>query len=145
MQDKEKYKHKDGSGSLFKNKYKDTETKPDYKGTCTDPSGKIWELAGWASKTNEGESRPGHFRGVAPQRSTLHLSGEIQTDHFTQRVQAFTALLCVQGIGQLDFRWLKINITFAPHAFSYSWEKFRCRDASRILFMFFNYNPITVI
>tara|TARA_R100000935_G_scaffold56548_1_gene88342 strand:- start:1340 stop:1621 length:282 start_codon:yes stop_codon:yes gene_type:complete len=56
MQDKEKYKHKDGSGSLFKNKYKDTETKPDYKGTCTDPSGKIWELAGWASKTNEGES-----------------------------------------------------------------------------------------
>lgn len=56
MQEKEKYKHKDGSGSLFKNKYKDTETKPDYKGTCTDPSGKVWELASWVSKTNEGEA-----------------------------------------------------------------------------------------
>ena len=42
--------------NLFKNKYKDTETKPDYKGTCTDPSGKVWELASWVSKTNEGEA-----------------------------------------------------------------------------------------
>jgi len=56
MQEKEKYKHKEGSGSLFKNKYKDTETKPDYKGLCTDPNGTIWELAGWGSKTAEGEA-----------------------------------------------------------------------------------------
>ena len=30
-----KYKHQNGKASLFKNKYKDSESKPDYKGTGT--------------------------------------------------------------------------------------------------------------
>ena len=33
------YKHKDGMGSLFPNKYKEKENQPDHKGTFTDLDG----------------------------------------------------------------------------------------------------------
>lgn len=43
--DKEKYVHKEGSGSLFKNNYKEKENQPDLKGTMTGLDGKEYEVA----------------------------------------------------------------------------------------------------
>jgi|TARA_R110000787_G_scaffold44300_2_gene108790 uncharacterized protein (DUF736 family) len=52
---KEKYVHKAGSGSLFKNQYKDSSSKPDMVGSATTLDGKVVELAGWTSTTQAGE------------------------------------------------------------------------------------------
>jgi len=35
------YKHKEGMGSLFPNKYKEKENQPDHKGTMTDLNGQV--------------------------------------------------------------------------------------------------------
>tara|TARA_R110000751_G_scaffold176286_2_gene282492 strand:+ start:2291 stop:2536 length:246 start_codon:yes stop_codon:yes gene_type:complete len=50
-----KYKHQNGKASLFKNKYKDSESKPDYKGTGTMLDGKEIEIAMWKGETKSGE------------------------------------------------------------------------------------------
>ncbi|QDP67801.1 MAG: hypothetical protein GOVbin3530_60 [Prokaryotic dsDNA virus sp.] len=52
---KEKYVHKAGSGSLFKNQYKDSDAKPDMVGSATTLEGNVVELAGWTSTTQAGE------------------------------------------------------------------------------------------
>ncbi len=51
----EKYVHPNGSGSLFKNSYKEKENQPDYKGTITLPDGSEKELAGWKGTTQGGD------------------------------------------------------------------------------------------
>ena len=56
MAQEEKFVHKASSGSLFKNDYKEKETHPDYTGSCTDPNGNVYDLAGWVSKTKDGKS-----------------------------------------------------------------------------------------
>lgn len=48
------YKHKDNSGSAFKNNYKQSEKHPDYKGTCV-IGGKTYEVALWERSTSKGE------------------------------------------------------------------------------------------
>lgn len=48
------YKHKDNSGSAFKNNYKQSEKHPDYKGT-TVIGGKTYEVALWERSTSKGE------------------------------------------------------------------------------------------
>ena len=51
----ENYVHPNGSGSLFKNSYKEKENQPDYKGTITLPDGSEKELAGWKGTTQSGD------------------------------------------------------------------------------------------
>ncbi len=55
--EKEKYVHKEGNGSLFKNNYKEKENQPDLKGTMTGLDGKEYELAGWHGKTKAGDDK----------------------------------------------------------------------------------------
>ena len=55
--DKDKYVHKEGSGSLFKNNYKEKETQPDLKGTMTGLDGKEYEIAAWYGKTKAGDDK----------------------------------------------------------------------------------------
>jgi len=55
MSDKPVFKHKEGKGSLFKNNYKEKDTHPDLKGSCTDPNGNVWAVAAWKSTTQGGE------------------------------------------------------------------------------------------
>ena len=51
----ENYVHPNGSGSLFKNSYKEKPNQPDYKGTITLPDGSEKELAGWKGTTQSGD------------------------------------------------------------------------------------------
>lgn len=51
----ENYVHPNGSGSLFKNSYKEKPNQPDYKGTITLPDGSEKELAGWKGTTQGGD------------------------------------------------------------------------------------------
>ena len=51
------YKHKEGMGSLFPNKYKEKDNQPDHKGTMTDLNGVEWELAGWNGTTQAGDPK----------------------------------------------------------------------------------------
>jgi uncharacterized protein (DUF736 family) len=51
----ENYVHPNGSGSLFKNSYKEKPNQPDYKGTITLPDGSEKELAGWKGTTQAGD------------------------------------------------------------------------------------------
>ena len=55
MSEKQVYKHAEGKGSLFKNNYKEKDNHPDMTGSCTDPNGVVWELAGWKSTTQGGD------------------------------------------------------------------------------------------
>ena len=51
----ENYVHPNGSGSLFKNSYKEKPNQPDYKRTITLPDGSEKELAGWKGTTQSGD------------------------------------------------------------------------------------------
>jgi len=51
----ENYVHPDGSGSLFKNSYKEKPNQPDFKGSITLPDGSEKELAGWKGTTQGGD------------------------------------------------------------------------------------------
>ena len=51
----ENYVHPNGSGSLFKNSYKEKPNQPDYKWTITLPDGSEKELAGWKGTTQSGD------------------------------------------------------------------------------------------
>mgnify|MGYP001317920766 FL=1 len=83
---KEKYVHKAGSGSLFKNQYKDSDAKPDMVGSATTLNGDVVELAGWTSTTQAGEKyvsikmSPPYVKdeGNAPQRSKQE--SKVETD-----------------------------------------------------------------
>ena len=49
------YEQKPGQGSMFKNdKANENEKAPIYKGTCTTPDGKKWELAAWVRESQSG-------------------------------------------------------------------------------------------
>lgn len=49
------YEQKPGQGSLFKNdKAAENEKAPIYKGSCTTPDGKKWEMAAWVRETQSG-------------------------------------------------------------------------------------------
>tara|TARA_R100000541_G_scaffold2021_3_gene7437 strand:+ start:4272 stop:4538 length:267 start_codon:yes stop_codon:yes gene_type:complete len=83
---KEKYVHKAGSGSLFKNQYKDSDAKPDMVGSATTLNGDVVELAGWTSTTQAGEKyvsikmSPPYVKdeGNAPQQSKQE--SKVETD-----------------------------------------------------------------
>ncbi len=50
------YEQRPGSGSLFRNEYKEQgDNKPDYKGTIADLDGKQFNLAGWVKETKTGK------------------------------------------------------------------------------------------
>lgn len=51
----ENYVHPNGSGSLFKNNYKEKPNQPDFKGSITLPDGSEKELAGWKGTTQGGD------------------------------------------------------------------------------------------
>ena len=53
----ENYKHENGKATIFKNKYKDSENKPDFKGSGTTMDGKEVEIAGWLGKTQAGDPK----------------------------------------------------------------------------------------
>ncbi len=44
-----------GQGSLFKNDRKEQPNQPDYKGKLKDPSGKLWDIAGWRKEGKNGK------------------------------------------------------------------------------------------
>jgi len=52
---KDKYVHKEGRGSLFKNNFKEKDTQPDLKGTMKGLDGKEYEVAAWYGKTKAGD------------------------------------------------------------------------------------------
>ena len=43
-----------GMGTLFPNSYKDTDSKPDYKGSLTLESGEVVKFAGWKKEDKNG-------------------------------------------------------------------------------------------
>jgi len=49
------FKHKPGSGSAFKNSYKDKETQPDYKGSVVLNDGTEQQIAIWIKEGNNGK------------------------------------------------------------------------------------------
>ena len=51
----EKFEHKDNSGSLFRNSYKEADKHPDYKGTAK-INGQLLDIAGWKNETKDGGS-----------------------------------------------------------------------------------------
>tara|TARA_R100000734_G_C3309042_1_gene99696 strand:+ start:84 stop:383 length:300 start_codon:yes stop_codon:yes gene_type:complete len=55
----EKYEHNNGSGTLFKNSYKEEgDNKPNYKGDFKTPSGELLSISGWIATDKEtGEMR----------------------------------------------------------------------------------------
>lgn len=48
------FKHKNGSGSIFKNNYKDKDTHPDYKGKIVLQDGTEQDIALWIKDTATG-------------------------------------------------------------------------------------------
>ena len=52
--EKEKFKHKPGTGTLFWNE-KSNEKQPDIKGTIVLPDGTEYRLSGWKKAGNRGE------------------------------------------------------------------------------------------
>jgi len=48
------YEHKEGSGSLFKNGYKQKESHPDYKGEVK-INGVLMDIAGWVKEGKNGK------------------------------------------------------------------------------------------
>ena len=55
------FKHKNGSGSIFKNNYKEKENQPDYKGSVVLQDGTDQSIALWIKDTKDG----GKFFSVA--------------------------------------------------------------------------------
>ena len=49
------FEHKENSGSIFKNDYKETDKQPDMRGDAK-INGRIIRIAGWKSKTNDGKA-----------------------------------------------------------------------------------------
>ena len=48
------FKHKDNSGSIFKNDKKEKETQPDYSGTIN-VQGKEWQISLWIKEGKKGK------------------------------------------------------------------------------------------
>jgi len=48
------YQHKDGFGSLFRNRKKEKDTQPDMRGDCM-IEGREMEIAGWTKKDKNGQ------------------------------------------------------------------------------------------
>lgn len=50
----EKFKHKNGSGTMFNNE-KTKDNQPDFKGTIVTPDGQEWRVSGWKKSNPKGE------------------------------------------------------------------------------------------
>ena len=50
-----KFEHRNGSGTLFPNDYKEAPNHPDYKGELKTPEGKVYEVAGWVKQGQKGD------------------------------------------------------------------------------------------
>lgn len=50
-----KFEHRNGSGTLFPNDYKEASNHPDYKGELKTPEGKVYEVAGWVKQGQKGD------------------------------------------------------------------------------------------
>ena len=50
-----KFEHRNGSGTLFPNDYKEATNHPDYKGELKTPEGKVYEVAGWVKQGQRGD------------------------------------------------------------------------------------------
>lgn len=55
MSNKGKFEHRNGSGTLFINEYKESANHPDYKGEMKTPDGKMYEIAGWVKQGQKGD------------------------------------------------------------------------------------------
>lgn len=55
MSNKGKFEHRNGSGTLFINEYKESANHPDYKGEMKTPDGKTYEIAGWVKQGQKGD------------------------------------------------------------------------------------------
>ncbi len=55
MSNKGKFEHRNGSGTLFINEYKESANHPDYKGEIKTPDGKTYEIAGWVKQGQKGD------------------------------------------------------------------------------------------
>ena len=51
----DKFKNKNGNGSLFVNNYKEKETQPDYKGSIVLQDGTEKQIAGWKKQDKNGK------------------------------------------------------------------------------------------
>ncbi len=49
------YQHREGSGSLFRNGYKEKDSQPDFRGDFM-LNGEMFEIAAWQKKTGQGKS-----------------------------------------------------------------------------------------
>ena len=54
MSNKGKFEHRNGSGTLFINEYKEATNHPDYRGEMKTPDGKTYEVAGWVKQGQRG-------------------------------------------------------------------------------------------
>ena len=50
-----KFEHRNGSGTLFINDYKENANHPDYKGELKTLDGKVYEVAGWVKQGQKGD------------------------------------------------------------------------------------------
>ena len=55
MSNKGKFEHRNGSGTLFINEYKEATNHPDYRGEMKTPDGKTYEVAGWVKQGQRGD------------------------------------------------------------------------------------------
>lgn len=51
----EKFKHKNGMGSMFPNEYKKTDSQPSWRGTIVLPNGEEWRIAAWSKSGVKGD------------------------------------------------------------------------------------------
>ena len=76
------FEHKEGSGSLFKNKFKTKENQPDRNGDFK-LNGKLYKISGWLKKDKNGEDylslsiKEKEDRAAAPVREGRRPSREI--------------------------------------------------------------------
>jgi len=76
----EPFVHKEGWGSLLKNRYKENDKHPDLRGTFTAPcdikQGEIMEISGWGKKTSKGDKmlsikvQSPYVKKVSPEKAT---------------------------------------------------------------------------
>lgn len=50
----EKFKHKNGTGSLFVNEYRKADNHPHYTGVIVTPDGKEYRISSWESQNSKG-------------------------------------------------------------------------------------------
>lgn len=64
------YEQKNGTGSIFKNKFKEEAKHPDYRGIYKDHSGKEWSVAMWVKEGAKGKFFSMAMSEPQPQQKT---------------------------------------------------------------------------